>query len=162
MGKSTIAKIAAGALILTIGGIILLILVAPYIRYDPSYVRGIRNFFNPPSSVVKNFYFAVCDGDFEKAEKNLSASIPLQKDVMRLGLSSFLTQCKNNGGLAEVQISKQNIEAEKAAVFGAAIFNNRTSDQFGMLLYLEQGSWKISWNADVFDKSIKKSLQELH
>lgn len=148
---------------LLIGSIIAL-LAAPYvstIRYDPSYVRGIRNFVNPPSKTVKNFYWAVCDGDFETANEHLSASIPLHKDVMRLGLTSFLTQCKNKGGLADIRISKETINDETAGVFGSAIFKNDTSEPFSMKLYLEKEKWKIAWSPQEFDRGLEKSLREI-
>lgn len=118
-----------------------------FIQLIPENIGLISYLFNKqPANTIAAFHRNLCDGNIKETEKLLSASVPVQPEILRMGLSAGVRECKENNGFDLVTVFEQKIEGEKSSVIGEVRYNNGTKEKFNMKLYFEQQQWKIAWN----------------
>lgn len=97
-----------------------------------------------PEKTVKEFHIAICDGQIEVANSKLSASVTMPTEYIKIGLSSFVKTCKENGGFEQIVFTEIKTQGETSEVKGFVKYKNNQQTKFDTRLYYENGEWKIA------------------
>ena len=129
------------------------ILIAALLLVGASVFVYLNYIRETPEQAVKSFYVSLCDGQKEKAQSQLSASVPFGGELLQMGLSGFVKECKENGGFSAISFGDTITKFETARVPGTVKYQNGSLSKFDMKLYLEGGQWKIAFQ----DNTTKES-----
>jgi len=98
-----------------------------------------------PASAVTNFYRAIESGDADTATSLLSDETigMIGEEKLRAGFQKTGIEIKEKGGIAEIQITKEDIVGDAAKVTAMIKYGNGTAETEVYDLVKQNGQWKL-------------------
>lgn len=99
-----------------------------------------------PSSVIKNSILAMEKGEITEAKSYLDDALKTTQNEGRISaaLSAQTVKIKNHGGIASIEVTKEDITGEVADVFYVTHFKDGAKDATSDRLIKTKSGWKIT------------------
>lgn len=99
-----------------------------------------------PSSVVKDTIRALEKGEITEAKSYLDDSVKnaLNEGRISASLSAQTVKIKRHGGIANIEITKEEVTGEVADIYYVTHFKDGTNDNTSDRLIKTRGGWKIA------------------
>jgi Domain of unknown function (DUF4878) len=98
-----------------------------------------------PSAAIKGFYKAVAEGNSESAIEFLSQKTiaMVGQEKLKAGIQEATRKTLKNGGITEVEITKESTVGEVSAISVILKYGNGEQEVENLDLVKEKGGWKI-------------------